>query len=66
MLDNYAHASTLIGCAVGHVCVGTAEDLQQARRAITRAIGLYMAAGLTRDQALNQVIAFTQTLGALE
>jgi hypothetical protein len=60
------HARALVGCAFGHTIVGTAEDLRQAKRAIGRAIQFYMAAGLTRDQAVNQVITLAQMLGELE
>lgn len=60
------HAYTLVGCAVGHVTVGTAEDLRQARRAVSRAIQLFMATGLSQDRAVEHVVALAQLLGGLE
>lgn len=59
-------ARALVGCAYGHAVVGTAEDLRQAKRAIGRAIQFYMASGLTRDQAVSQVVTLAQMLGELE
>jgi hypothetical protein len=59
-------ARQLVGCAVGHVTCGTAPDLRQAKRAINHAIQIYMATGLTRGQAVAQVISFAEMLGSLE
>lgn len=64
--DPSYRARTLVGCAFGHVVVGTAEDLRQAKRAVSRAIQFYRAAGLTRDQAINEVVSYAQLLGELE
>lgn len=60
------HAWQLVGCAVGHVSCGTDVDLRQAKHAINRAIQLFMMTGLTRRQAVDQVISFTEMLGSLE
>jgi hypothetical protein len=60
------HARSLIGCAVGHVAVGTAEDIQQAKRAVARAIGMLVASGLTQAQAVHVVISHAEMLGSLE
>jgi hypothetical protein len=59
-------ACALVGCAVGHAVVGTAEDVRQAKRAITRAIQLFVMSGMSRDQAAQHVIEYAQTLSALE
>ena len=59
-------ARVLIGCAVGHTFVGTAEDIRQAKSAITRAIRLLMASGLTQAQAIHAVIVHAEMLGSLE
>jgi hypothetical protein len=63
---HHGHARTLVGCALGHVVVGTVEDLHQAKRAVSRAIQLFMKTGMTRDQAIDQVLTFAQMLGSLE
>lgn len=55
-----------MGRAVGHVVCGTDADLQLAKRAISRAIKIYMATGLTRGQAVAKVISFAEMLGSLE
>jgi hypothetical protein len=60
------HARALVGCAVGHVVCGTSEDLRRARQAVNRAIALFQATGLTRAQAINQVISLAEMLGSLE
>lgn len=60
------HARALIGCAVGHVVAGTPENIRRARAAVTRAIRIYMAAGFTQDQAINEVVTYAQLLGAVE
>ena len=64
--NHHAHARALIGCAVGHVFVGTDEDIIQARNAIARAIHLLRASGLTPAQAVHAVITHAEMLGSLE
>jgi hypothetical protein len=59
-------ARALVGCAVGHAVVGTAEDVRQAKRAVARAIQLFRASGMSREQAAEQVVAYAQSLEALE
>jgi uncharacterized protein YoaH (UPF0181 family) len=60
------HARQLVGCAAGHVVCGTAADLRQAQRAINQAIRLFMTTGLSRGQAVDQVVSFAEMLGSLE
>ena len=62
----HEQARVLVGYAIGHVVVGTAEDIRQAKRAVGRAIQLYMAAGLTQKQAADQVVSLAQLFGSLE
>ena len=60
------HARALVGCAVGHVSVGTAEDIRQAKRAVARAVSMLVASGLTQAEAVHVVISHAEMLGSLE
>jgi hypothetical protein len=59
-------ARSLVGCAVDHVACGSDADLWLAKQAVNQAIRLFMMTGLTRDQAIQQVVSFARMLGALE
>lgn len=63
---HHDHARALVGCAVGHVVAGTPENIRRARSAVTRAVQIFMATGMTQDQAIHEVISFAQLLSAVE
>jgi hypothetical protein len=64
--NHHDQARVLIGCAIGHVCVGTDADIRQAKSAIASAIHLLVASGMTQAQAVHTVIAHAEMLGSLE
>jgi hypothetical protein len=64
--NSHDQARVLIGCAIGHVCVGTDEDIRQAKSAISRAIRLLVTSGMTQAQAVHTIITHAEMLGSLE
>lgn len=59
-------AHDLVGRAMSCVVGGTVADLRRARRAVGDAVRLFVRTGLTRDQAVDQVVSLAQSLGGLE
>lgn len=64
--DPASQATFFVGHAMRHVVGRSPYNLMHARRAVGEAIRLFVATGLTREQAVEQVISLAETLGALE
>lgn len=59
-------AGALLGCAMGCIVSGKADDIKRAKRAVSHAMQIYMSTGLTQEQAANEIVTFAQTLAQLE
>jgi hypothetical protein len=72
--DEWQQGHVLVGQAMGHVRSAQGartprtpeQNLQMAGRAVGRAFQLFVRSGLTKQQAIDRIVALSQTLGSLE
>ena len=75
MFDDWYRGHVFVGQAMGHVRRARSsrsaqrtpeQDIQRAGQAVGRAYQLFLRAGLTKEQAIERIVALSQTFGSLE
>ena len=73
--DEWHQGHVAVGQAMGHIRTARSarseqrtpeQDLQRAGQSVGRAYQLFVRAGLTKEQAVERIVALSQTFGSLE